>query len=76
MRAWSEDVPGLILSNHDVDGVLADVPSALSVILSHRLDTEVVVEPLSDIREILVSNGVVPPKGFTPGPKEYVAYRH
>lgn len=76
LRAWSDDVPGLVLSNHDVDGVLADVPTALGVILSHRLDYEVVVEPLSDIRELLETNGVVAPKGVISGAKEYVAYRH
>ena len=73
LRAYSDDLPGLVLSHTDVDGVLADVTEALKVILSHRLNAEIDVRPLSDIREVLESNGIVAPKGFVPGPREYVA---
>lgn len=77
LRAWSDDVPGLILSHTNVDGVLEDVKEALQVILSHTFDADVVVEPLGNIREALESNGLVVPKGFIPpAAKEYVAYRH
>lgn len=75
LRAYSEDVPGLVLSNTDIDGVLEDVPAALSVILSERLKAEIEVEPLPGIREALEDNGIVAPKGFIPGPREYVAIR-
>ncbi len=77
LRAWSEDVPGLVLSSANVDGVLADVQAALKVILSHTFQANVDVEPLGNIREALESNGLIAPKGFiSPGAKEYVAYRH
>ena len=73
LRAYSDDVPGLVLSSLDIDGVLEDVTEALKVILSHKFNAEIDVKPLTDIREALESNGIVAPKGFVPGPKEYVA---
>jgi hypothetical protein len=76
LRAWSDDVPGLVLSHSNVDGVLADVTEAIRVILSHKFNTEIDVEPLGDIREALEDNGIVAPRGFVPGPKEYVATVH
>jgi hypothetical protein len=76
LRAYSDDVPGLVLSSMDVDGVLQDVTEALKVILSERLHGRVeIAGPLSDIREALESDGVVTPKGFLPGAREYVAIR-
>jgi hypothetical protein len=76
LRAYSDDVPGLILSSTDIDGVLEDVTEVLQVILSERLKANIEVEPLGDIREVLESNGIVGPKKFVPGPREYVAIRH
>jgi hypothetical protein len=76
LRAWSDDVPGLVLSHTDIDGVIADVTQALKVILSHQLNAEIDVQPLRNIREMLESNGIVAPGGFVPGPKEYVATMH
>jgi hypothetical protein len=75
LRAYSDDVPGLVLSSMDVDGVLEDVTEALKVILSERLKADVEVQPLPNIREALENNGIVAPKGFEPGPREYVAIR-
>jgi hypothetical protein len=75
LRAYSDDVPGLVLSSMDIDGVLEDVTEALKVILSARLNTEVEIEPLGDIREALENDGIVEPRRFIPGPKEYVAIR-
>jgi hypothetical protein len=75
LRAYSDDVPGLVLSSPDIDGVLGDVTQALSVILSERFKANVKVEPLAGIREALESNGVVAPKAFVVGPREYVAIR-
>lgn len=37
LRAWSDDVPGLVLSHADVDAVLEDVKTAIEAILSERL---------------------------------------
>ena len=75
LRAYSDDVPGLVLSSPDIDGVLGDVTEALKIILSERLGANVEVAPLGDIREALESNGIVAPKAFVPGPREYVAIR-
>lgn len=76
LRAYSDDVPGLILSHTDIDGVLADVADALKTILSHRLNADIDVRPLENIREALESNGIVASKSFIPGPREYVAICH
>ncbi len=75
LRAWSDDVPGLVLSHADVDSLLADVPEALKVILSHQWQSEADVQPLGDIREALQNHGLVTPPGFVPGLREYVATR-
>lgn len=75
LRAYSDDVPGLVLSSTDIDGVIEDVPAALSVILSERLNAEVEVEPLPNIRDALENNGIVPLHRFVPGPREYIAIR-
>jgi hypothetical protein len=74
LRAYSDDVPGLVLSSLDIDGVLEDVTEALKVILSERLKADVEVEPLPNIRQVLESDGIVAPP--VPGPREYVAIRH
>ena len=76
LRAWSEDVPGLVLSHTNIDGVLADVTEALKVILSYKFNAEIDVQPLPNMREVLENNGIVAPKNFAPGPREYVATCH
>ena len=38
LRVFSDDVPGFLLSHIDVDAVMADVPIALSVIMSEMYD--------------------------------------
>lgn len=76
LRVWSEDIPGLVLSHHDVDGVLEDVKTAIRTILAHRLNTNIEVRPLEDLREVLEDGGIVDPKCFEPGRKEYVATCH
>jgi hypothetical protein len=75
LRVYSDDVPGLVLSSMDVDGVLEDVTEALKVILSERLKADVEVQPLPNIREALENNGIVAPKSIEPGLREYVAIR-
>ena len=75
LRAYSDDVPGLVLSSMDIDGVLEDVAEALKVILSERLHADIEVEPLGNIREALESNGIVAPERIVSGPREYVAIR-
>ena len=76
LRVWSDDVPGLVLSHSDVDGILADVKTAVETILSYRLNAKIVVGPLINRREALEDNGIVAPLRFVPGPKEYVARCH
>jgi hypothetical protein len=73
LRAYSDDVPGLALSSTDGNTALADVTEMLSLILSERLNAQVHIEPLMDIREYLEEGGIVRPLEFSPGPREYVA---
>lgn len=75
LRAWSDDVPGLVLSHQDADSLLADVPEALKVILSHQWDAEADVTVLGDIRETLANHGFIPARPPVPGFREYVATR-
>lgn len=76
IRAFSDEVPGLILSSTDVDGLIADVPEALSVCLSHTLAAEVTVQPLPGIKEYLKDRRVIPSITSAPGPKEFLAHVH
>lgn len=41
LRVWSDDVPGLVLSNRDPQKVLADIKPAIEAILSQHLGCEV-----------------------------------
>lgn len=77
LRAWSEEVPGLVLSHTDVDGVIEDVRTALEVILTDALGKPVIASPLDsyrDIRAMLEDGGIVDRQPFVPGAREYVAY--
>lgn len=76
LRVWSEDVPGLVLSHPDINGVLADVPQAIKTILSHHLGGEIEVSPLENLREALESRGIVSPPPSIPGTRDYVAYHN
>jgi hypothetical protein len=51
LRAWSDDVPGFLLSHKDCDAVLKDVIPALEGILSDLCGTPIVVQPLPRLRE-------------------------
>jgi hypothetical protein len=48
LRAYSDDVPGFVLSHSDPKAVLKDVKPALEQILSHLLGVDVVVEQLAE----------------------------
>lgn len=75
LRVWSPDVPGLVLSHTDIDGVLADVKTALEVILSEKWGKRVEAAPLDGYREMLEDDGIVDRKTeIQPGQREYVAY--
>lgn len=73
LRAYSDDLPGVVLSSTDVDGVVQDVTEALKVIVSHLLNAEVEVQPLVGFREFSENNGIVSPQPLVPGRREYVA---
>ena len=74
LRAWSEEIPGLVLSHANVDELLADVPVAIQTIISHMVNREILVSPLGDIRELLEDHGVVAPKVTVPRSRDYVAH--
>lgn len=46
LRAWSDDVPGFVLSHPDAEAVLDDVEPALETILSSMYGAPVMVAPL------------------------------
>ena len=46
LHAWSDEVPGLVLSHKDPQNVLGDVEPALRVILSAMLQSEVEITRL------------------------------
>jgi hypothetical protein len=58
LRAWSDDVPGLVLSNRDPHRVLDDVIPALRVLLGH-------VHGSVDVRQLA---------GTIPTERQYAAF--
>ncbi len=60
LRAYSDDVPGFILSHSNPLAVLDDVAPALGTILSAMFDAKVTVEPLTDVAGELEDAGIVP----------------
>lgn len=74
LRAWSDDVPGFVLSHADVDRLLGDVKPALEMLLTARLGFRVEVQPLDDLRAALEDHGIVQPHAPPyPQKREYVA---
>lgn len=73
VRAYSADVPGLVLSSRNVAGLIDDVPTVLQVCLSHQFQEQVLVEPLADIHQIVRDRFASPEMTAAPGPKEFVA---
>ena len=51
LRAYSDDVPGFVLSHSDAKAVIADIKPALERCLSHMFKGKVMVEPLSPLRK-------------------------
>lgn len=72
LRAWSEDVPGFVLSHPNRDAVISDVPMALSTILSAYLDSPVDIELLVSVRSFL-DGDMGPPESTAVETQEYVA---
>ena len=48
LRAWSDELPGFVLSHSDAKAVIEDVEPALESILSAKYDCDVRVFRLSD----------------------------
>lgn len=59
LRAYSDDVPGFVLSHHDARAVVADVKPALETILSEMLHSRVLVEPLPSLADELEEAGII-----------------
>lgn len=57
LRAWSDDVPGFVLSHRDPEAVLADVKPALERILSHVHGKDVKVS--ESVREYVADDAEV-----------------
>ena len=74
LRAYSDDVPGLILSSKNIDGLLSDVPVVLSACLSHTLGKQITVAPLPDLKDILSGNDGS--NRAAPGTKDFLAHIH
>lgn len=53
LRAYSEDVPGFVLSHHDEQALLADIAPALEMILSAMFKAKVVTHRLVGVRDAL-----------------------
>jgi len=53
VRAYSNDVPGFVLSHSDADGVLADVKPALEIMLSALFNVSVSVSELASVRDLV-----------------------
>ncbi len=74
LRAWSDQVPGLVLSNRDPDKVLAGVVPALEFILSEHLGHQINAQPLDQLRLELEDAGLIEPTSrLHPEKLEYVA---
>ena len=70
LRAYSDDVPGFVLSHSDQSAVLADVQPALETILSDMFHAKVTVSELAPLRDRLSQSEKAP---FVPQ-REYVTH--
>jgi hypothetical protein len=85
LRAYSNDVPGFVLSYADCDTTLAAVVPVLETLLSDMFDGPVRVKELNDIRSELEDAGMIarkPRRGtrqidpcHIPSKREYVTER-
>jgi hypothetical protein len=73
LRAYSEDVPGFVLSGPDANAVFEDVIPALEMLLLHNRGMRTNLKPVVGLRESMQRDGFLPPHQ----PKEireYVSY--
>jgi hypothetical protein len=73
LRAWSDDVPGFVLSHPDKEAVLDDVEPALETILSSIYGAPVMVAPL--VQPNAFEQGLSRPVACEPPPacREYAS---
>ena len=73
LRAFSDDVPGFVLSHSDPQAVLNDVVPALEVILSGMFDARFDVSELIPVRPELEGAGIIDslPDAATCAHREY-----
>jgi hypothetical protein len=70
LRAYSDDVPGFVLSHSDQTSLLRDIVPALEIILSSMFGEQIVVSELSRLHEPSAQvEHAIPPM------KEYVTHR-
>jgi hypothetical protein len=75
LRAYSDDVPGFVLSHSNQAAVLSDVKPALEGILSEMFGGKVVVAELPQLREELALAGATPSRERPiPETLEYVTH--
>jgi hypothetical protein len=72
LRAYSEDVPGFVLSNQDPAVVLSDIAVALETILSSMWGVRVVAGPL--VKPNYEDDDSCSISELASSPKEYAAY--
>jgi hypothetical protein len=73
LRAFSDDVPGFVLSHSNADAVVADVAPALQTMVSSILEAEVVIGELGTLRSELVDAGIIDGPAHEQFTREYVA---
>lgn len=71
LRAYSDDVPGLVLSGHDANAVFEDVIPAIEVLLLENSGIKAKFKPVMGLRAALENDGFLPPKNTET--REYVA---
>jgi hypothetical protein len=75
LRVWSDDVPGLVLSNRDCSKVYADIKPALEFILTEALGFRVEAHLLGRLNIESKADSHLPPPIIEghPGTLEYAA---
>lgn len=53
LRAYSDSLPGFVISHEDPERVIAEVPPVLEVILSAMMQAKVRVTPTVDLAELI-----------------------
>jgi hypothetical protein len=71
LRAWSDDLPGFVLSHPDAEAVLDDVEPALETMLSSMYGVPVMVAPLVEPDEF--ESGHIANRAPT-SPREYASH--